>query len=84
MLINKDWKIESDELNVNLLRRHIRKATPDKPRMVSWVTVGYYSTVAKALAGLVQHKIMGSGLKDVRTVVAKIDRLYKLISELGV
>ncbi len=80
MLIGKNWKLESDELNVKLMSRHIRKATPDKPSKEYWVTVGYYGTVKGALAGLVEHEVKSTGLKDVLTVVAKIDELYKLIS----
>ncbi len=82
MLIGKDWKIESDNLNVKLIKRYIRKATADKPRGEYWVAEGYYGTVKDALRGLVEHKVRATLLKDVKTVVAKIDELYKLISGL--
>ncbi len=81
MLIGKDWKIESDELNVKILSRHVRKA---KPRKEYWVTEGYYGTVKGALAGLVEHEVRATGLKDVETVVKKQNEIYNLIANLKI
>tara|TARA_R100000049_G_C1866339_1_gene27809 strand:- start:159 stop:419 length:261 start_codon:yes stop_codon:yes gene_type:complete len=82
MLIDKNWKMESDELNVKIMRRRVRKATLEKPRSEYWVTEGYYGTVKEALHGLVKHEVRATGLKNVEVVVAKIDKLHKLIKGL--
>ncbi len=76
MNIGKDWKIEADELNVGLLRRHTRKADGS----TYWQPYGYYSTVANALQGLVDVEVKQTALKDLETVVKKIDELYEWIS----
>ena len=84
MLIGKTWKLESDELNVKLLERHVRKAATDKPRKEYWTVEGYYGTVKGALAGLVEHEVRATGLKDVETVVKKQNEIYNLIANLKI
>ncbi len=74
MDIGKKWKIGSDELNVTLLERGTTKKGKE-----AWRIRGYYSTPASALKGLVNLKVNRSGLKDLETVVAEIDKLHQLI-----
>ena len=75
MQIGKNWKIESDELNVILYKKQSEKAKRQ------WRAVGFYRTVANALKDLVNHEIRATELKDLQTVVNKIDELGKLIQQ---
>ena len=75
MEIGKNYKIESDSLNVTIYKRYKKKVGYD------WKAVGFYSTVANALRGLVDFEVAGTGLKDFKTVVEKQERLYDLIKE---
>ena len=77
--INKNYKTESDSLNVILSKREVSKKPLGKER---WRTVGYYSTFESALKALIDMEIKGTGLKDFETLVNKIDELYKLIESL--
>jgi len=68
--INKNWKIESDELNVKILKRYISKKNGD-----CWRTEGYFQTVKGAFCSLVQREVKGTGMTDLETIVKKIDGL---------
>ena len=84
MLIGKRWKIESDELNIILSRRHTVRATPATPAHDIWKVNGYYATIKNALIGLVDQGIRDSELTDLKTISLKQDELYKLIDSKGV
>lgn len=75
MLIGKDWKIESDSLNITISHRRKAKKTGKE----SWVVKGYYSTLSNALKGLADFEIKGTGLKDFKEVVKKQEEIYALI-----
>lgn len=81
MLIGKNWKVEADSLNVILSQRKVRKRKDDKPTYEDWEAIGYYSTVANALKDLVNYEVRATGLKDLQTVVNKIDELGKQIEQ---
>ena len=74
--INQNYKIESDNLNVTLSKREVSKKSPGKER---WRTVGYYSSFESVLKALVDMEIKGTGLKDLETVLSKIQELKKMI-----
>ena len=78
--INRNYKIESDILNVILSKREVSKKLPGKER---WRTVGYYSTCESALKSLVDMEIKGTGLKDFREVVSKVQELRQSINGLN-
>jgi len=80
MLIGKNWKIEADELNVILYKRQGQKL--GEKAKYQWKAIGFYSTVANALKDLVNYEIRATGLKDLQTVVNKIDELNKRIDGL--
>ncbi len=84
MIINKDWKIETVPMNIVLAKRTRVKAKPDKPAHDSWSVKGYYSSVKSALKGLVGFGVADTELKDLKTIVAKIDELYALIDNLSI
>ncbi len=79
MLLGKNWKIESDELNITLYERH----EPKKAGREYWRAHSYYSSVASALKGLVNINISRSGLRDLETVNLKIEELHRLIEKIS-
>lgn len=88
MQINDKWKIEADTNNIILLEAHTitgegrGRTTTKKIGEVYWTPAGYYGTVKSALEGLIRREIKGSGLKDLETVVKKIDELYALLNNI--
>ena len=77
MLIGKNIKVETDEMNVTLFRRHVAKKT-GKER---WKALTYHATVRDALNELVRMKVNKTGLKDVQTVVDKLDEVKNVITK---
>jgi hypothetical protein len=75
MLINENYKIESDTLNVTLFHRTTGKK--------NWLPIGYFSDPYNALNFLMKYEIMGEGLADFQTVCQKIDELTRLINSLN-
>lgn len=84
MLIGKKWKIEADSLNIILYKRYTVKATDKKPKHDYWKVEGYFSRVENALAYLVDLEVAETELKDLRTVIEKLNQLYELIESLGI
>ena len=88
MQIGKDWKIEADELNVTLLKRHpaggVKRGFGVVSTKDNYVNHTFYSNVKNALKGLVDQEIRNTELKDLKTVVAKIEELYNLIGSLNI
>jgi len=80
MLIGRRHKLESDSMNITLSEKHKSK----KDGGSYWRAVGYYSTPAEALKGLVDTAVRETSLTDLKTVVKKQEELYKLISKLKV
>ena len=74
MLINDNWKIESDSLNVTIYHRAKGKK--------AWKPAGYFRTIKDALNELIDQEIKGTGLKDLETVVSKINDLQTLLERL--
>ena len=76
MIINDEWKIESDDLNVILMRKKSKTHRLSNPDMDnnSWECF-YYGTVAYALQSLLQKEILGTGMKDFQTISDKIDKI---------
>jgi hypothetical protein len=88
MNINDKYRLESDNLNITLMEKHIisgegkgRKSTKEIGSEY-WTPVAYYSTAKSALEGLVRREIKGTGFTDLETVVKKIDELTTLINRL--
>jgi len=72
MEINKNYKIESDNLNVTLYRRADGKK--------NWIPIGYFSNPNNALNYLMNHEITGTGMVDLKTVCDKINELTALVN----
>ena len=77
MLIGKKWKIESDSMNITLFK----KAKSKKANTETWATVGFYADVPNALHELVNQGVRDTELTDLKTIVAKIDELHKMIEK---
>jgi len=76
MLIDKNWKIESDNLNVTLYR--LRKSRK------RWEAVGFYSSIQNALRALVDLEVASTRLIDLQTISDKQDELYNQIKNLSI
>ena len=83
MQINDDWKIEADSLQYILLKKTAAKVTDeddgDSAKDPAWRVIGYYATIHGALESMVNKEIRGTGMKDFKTIVAKLDELLVLI-----
>jgi len=77
MLLGKRYQLTADELNIILSKSLINK----KAGKQYWYPVGYYATVKGALKDLSELKIRETGLKDVESVMKKMDRLEKFIDK---
>ena len=85
MLIGKNYKIESDDLNVTLFEKHIitgnGKGRPATKPIGSeyWEPIAHFFTVKAALDYFVRQEIRNTGLTDLKTIVDKIEEIHKLI-----
>ncbi len=82
MLIGKNWKIESDNLNVILSQKKRRTNKETGKAYDYWKPIGYYSTIPNAMHGLVDQGIRDTELLDFETIIAKINELHNLIEPL--
>ncbi len=83
MLIGKDWMIESDATNVTISKLRRVPAKEGKPAHDYWKHMGYFASPKHALYWLVNHKVTGTGMADLETVVAAIEELHTLIEGLS-
>ena len=90
MLIGKDWKVESDDMNVTIFKRKIingkGRGRPSTKAIGSeyFIPVAYLSNVHIALEYIINKEIQGTGLKDFETVVKKVDELIEMIKSLKI
>ena len=82
MLIGKNWKIDSDKLNVTLYQRHVAPAKNGKPKHDYWTTEGYFSTVKNALKFLIDQGVAETNLTDLKTIAKKQEELHQLIDNM--
>lgn len=83
MMINENYKVESDDLNVIVSKRMIGKDREGNER-ITWKNIAFCPTVESALKYIAKKEILGTGLKDLETVNKKIDELYKYIENLKI
>ena len=84
MLINKDWMLVSEELNVTLKKRKVSKPKDGEPAKEYWTNVAYCHTPQDALKYLVKREIMGDGMEDLKMICDKLDELYAVIDGLKI
>jgi len=78
MLLGRKYKIESDSLNVTLFQKQTSKKTGN----VYWRSIAYFSSPQNALKYLANQTAMQTELKELETVVKKLDEIYDLINRL--
>ena len=79
MLINDDWKIEADDLNITLYHRTTILSGSEIGKDL-WTEKGFYATLQNAYNGMIDKRIYGNGLKDIETVMAKIKELRQEVA----
>ena len=82
MLIDNNWKIESDTLNVTLLKRKSLPAKNGTPAHDNWKVQGYYLNVENALHAMVDLRINDTGLTDLKVIVEAIEEVHNLIEKM--
>ena len=75
MLIGKNWKIESDSLNITLYKKFIHK----KSSKECWRPEAYFSSIKNALHYLMELEVRLTGMEDFKAVSTKIDELHRLV-----
>ena len=79
MLVGKNYKIESDPLNVTLYKKSVSKEIGKE----SWRAEGYFSTIKNALDYLVELEVKLTGMKDFTVVAKRQEELHSLIKGLS-
>jgi hypothetical protein len=79
MLIGDKYKVESDTLNVTLYYKQKPRKSSEVER---WRPFAYFSSPKCALKHLINLEVMETGLTDLKSVVEKIDELYRLVDTL--
>lgn len=77
MLIGENYKIETDNMNVTLLKKGKTKDGNEYYRPIA-----YLYDLNNALKYLVDLEVYETGLKDLKTVIKKQEELYQLINSL--
>lgn len=78
MNVGKNWRIESDSMNVTLLQKknHTRK---DGTHYQDWEIHGHFATIKNALHELVNQGVRDTELKDLTQVITAIENLQNLM-----
>lgn len=79
ILINANWKVSADSMNIILYRRD-KESKTGKER---WRAEGFYSTLGSALVGLVRQGIRDTELSSIRAVNQKIEELERDILKMA-
>jgi hypothetical protein len=97
MLIGTDWKIEATDLSFVLSKKVDRttikslrsqkmwaeKGRVQEPDEVKWSVEGYYSNFKNALTGMVNFGVKDTELKDMKSIMTKLDEIHSLINTLN-
>ena len=78
MFVGKDWKIESDSLNIILYKKFVSK----KNGVLTWRPIAYFATLQSALKHLVNLEVNETELKDLVSVNKKLGELLALVKKL--
>ena len=81
MNIGNKYKLDADAYNIVLSERKHVEASERSSAHDYWVNIAYFSTAKNALKYLVEMGVRETHLKDLKTVVDKIDELHKLINK---
>ncbi len=78
MNLGSRYKIESDDMNVTLLERHVAKAEHRLTKVAgreSWIAIRYYGNLENLLNGVVDIEIGKTGMATLAEVVAVVKNL---------
>ena len=81
MIINDDWRLVSDELNIVLMHKRSHTTRFSKIDAPDSYDLFYYGTIAYALQSLLQKEINGTGLKDVIAINERITKINQDIQK---
>lgn len=81
--VNKDWQIDTDQMNIILQQR--KTVSDENSKNFGneyWKNIGYYSTYKQALCALVDYEVKVSA--DYKDIVKRIDQLKEDIANLPI
>jgi hypothetical protein len=81
MIINDDWRLESDEMQYVLMHRRSKTHHSSKIDAPDTYDVFYYGTIAYALQSILEKEIKGTGLKDIVTVNERVTKINQDIQK---
>ncbi len=81
MEIGKDYKLESDTLNITLSKKRIAQRGIHEGE-VWWETLGYYATIGSALRDFADRCLGETELQELQQILKKQDEIYSLIESL--
>lgn len=84
MKINEEYQITSDDMCVILMKRYQKKQKEGEPVQYDFKPCGYYRDVKQALEDFVRKEIFTTELKDMKTIVNKIEELENTINNLNI
>lgn len=83
MFIGKKYKIESDENNIILSSRLVKREG-DHIGEEYWSPEGYFANLKEAIKFMADLELKKTELSDLLTIIAKQDEIYALIGGLNV
>jgi len=81
MIINDEWRLEADELNVVLMRKKSKEHRLSNKNGEDSYECFYYGTIAYALQAMLEKEIKGTGLKDVIVINDRITKIEQDIKK---
>jgi hypothetical protein len=83
MNLGKNYKLESDTLNVTLLERRVVKRETSRSKLgigeEYWKPIAYFSSLRNALTYLMDREVCKTGLKDVKEILDKLNEVETVI-----
>ena len=83
LIINENYRLETDPLNVTLLEKYECKKEGKKTGEVNYKVIGYYSNFKQALQGCLRRNIMISDLEGLQLISNRIETAYEEIIEVA-
>ena len=80
MKLNDNYRILSDDMNVILQKKYLKKDGVTE----EWKSVKWYGNLKEALLGFTKLEILGTGMEDFKTIVAKMEELEETIKNMEV
>ena len=80
MKLNDNYRIISDDMNVILQKSYTKKDGVTE----EWKSVKWYGNLKEALLGFTKLQILGTGMEDFNTIVAKMEELEETIKNMEV